>query len=106
MLTRKRRQPHTQQGLGEQHLQSTVNMGNEQSGLFPLGLYSRGNERKTRDDESLRNNKVPVLCNTANANCRNEWRKRKNESKRPQCLSFTLVQNHNLGWEAARPVSQ
>lgn len=37
---------HTQQGLGEQHLQSTVNMGNEQSGLFPLGLY---NERKTTE---------------------------------------------------------
>lgn len=49
----KRKQPHThtrpQQGLGEQHLQSTVNMGNEQSGLFPLGLYSRGNEKKTRE---------------------------------------------------------
>lgn len=42
------RQPHTQQGMGE-HLQSTVNMGNEQSGLFPLGIYNRGNEKKTRE---------------------------------------------------------
>lgn len=36
-------------GFGEKHLQRTVNMGNEQSGLFPLGLYSRGNEKKTRE---------------------------------------------------------
>lgn len=55
VLRGKIRQPHTQQDLGEQHLQSTVNMGNEQSGLFPLGLYSRGNEKRQRDDESLRN---------------------------------------------------
>lgn len=40
------RQPNTEQGLGKQHLQSTVNMGKEQSGLFPLGIYSRGNEKK------------------------------------------------------------
>lgn len=37
------------QGMGKQHLQSTVNMGNEQSGLFPLGIYSRGNEKNTRE---------------------------------------------------------
>lgn len=43
------RQPHTQQGMGKQHLQSTFNMENEQSGLFPLGIYSRGNEKKTRE---------------------------------------------------------
>lgn len=49
VLRGKRKKPHTHQGLGEQHLQSTVNMGNEQSGLFPLGLYSRGNEKKTRE---------------------------------------------------------
>lgn len=60
VLRGKIRQPHTQQDLGEQHLQSTVNMGNEQSGLFPLGFYSRGNEKKTRDDKSPGNKKVPV----------------------------------------------
>lgn len=52
------RQPNTQQGMGKQHLQSTVNMANEQSGLFPLGIYSRGNEKEKRDDESLRKKKV------------------------------------------------
>lgn len=53
-----RRQPNTEQGLGKQHLQRTVNMGKEQSALFPLGIYSRENEKKERererDEESLR----------------------------------------------------
>lgn len=38
--------------LGKQHLQRTVNMGKEQSGLFPLGIYSRGNEKKEREMRS------------------------------------------------------
>lgn len=82
---KKKEATQTQQGLGEQHLQSTVNMGNEQSGLFPLGLYSRGNEKKTREMMSHWEIKgAGGHCTTANANYLNEWRKRKNESNRAQ----------------------
>lgn len=53
----KRGQPHTWQGMGEQNLQIKVNIGNEQSGLFPLRLYSKDK----RDDESLREKKMDAL---------------------------------------------
>lgn len=53
------RQPNTEQGLGKRHLQRTVNMGKEQSGLFPLGIYSRGNEKKERErDEESQDKKL------------------------------------------------